>query len=107
MSNDTSRARRADAIGVMATERVLLALAAENPPSPCVSVCSIDAASGLCAGCLRTLDEIAAWSTLDASARRAVWRAIADRAGMALPSPQRGLDAAMPAARFPAKPARS
>jgi uncharacterized protein len=32
----------------------------------------MDAASGLCRGCFRTLDEIAAWSVLDADARRAV-----------------------------------
>jgi predicted Fe-S protein YdhL (DUF1289 family) len=43
-------------------------------------VCRIDAATGLCAGCLRTLDEIAAWSTLDDASRRAVWDAIRRRA---------------------------
>jgi predicted Fe-S protein YdhL (DUF1289 family) len=47
--------------------------------SPCISVCRIDEASGLCVGCLRTLDEIAAWATLDDDARRAVWRAIGER----------------------------
>jgi predicted Fe-S protein YdhL (DUF1289 family) len=47
--------------------------------SPCTGVCQIDPASGLCAGCLRTLDEIAAWSVLDDDARRAVWIAIARR----------------------------
>ena len=47
--------------------------------SPCISVCRIDAASGLCVGCLRTLDEIAAWGVLDDAARRAVWGAIAKR----------------------------
>jgi predicted Fe-S protein YdhL (DUF1289 family) len=45
-------------------------------PSPCISVCKIDDATGLCTGCLRTLDEIAAWSVLDDGQRRAVWRAI-------------------------------
>ena len=30
-------------------------------PSPCISVCRMDAVSGLCEGCFRTLDEIAAW----------------------------------------------
>ncbi len=44
--------------------------------SPCISVCRIDDATGLCTGCLRTLDEIAAWSVLDDGQRRAVWRAI-------------------------------
>ena len=45
-------------------------------PSPCVSICRIDEATGLCSGCLRTLDEIAAWSVLDDDERRAVWREI-------------------------------
>jgi predicted Fe-S protein YdhL (DUF1289 family) len=31
--------------------------------SPCVGVCEIDA-QGLCAGCLRTLDEIARWGAM-------------------------------------------
>ncbi|MFO1291673.1 MAG: DUF1289 domain-containing protein [Rubrivivax sp.] len=45
-----------------------------NPvASPCIDVCRIDAASGWCAGCLRTLDEIAAWAALDDAARRALW----------------------------------
>ena len=29
--------------------------------SPCISVCRMDAASGYCEGCWRTLDEIARW----------------------------------------------
>jgi len=48
-------------------------------PSPCVSICKIDPASGLCVGCLRTIDEIAAWSVLDDDARRAVWARILSR----------------------------
>jgi predicted Fe-S protein YdhL (DUF1289 family) len=32
--------------------------------SPCNKICTIDAASGLCAGCGRTLDEIARWTAL-------------------------------------------
>ena len=40
--------------------------------SPCVSVCVMDPASGLCRGCLRTLDEIASWISLDDDARRAI-----------------------------------
>ena len=40
--------------------------------SPCTSVCAMDAHTGLCRGCFRTLDEIAAWSVLDDEARRAV-----------------------------------
>lgn len=29
--------------------------------SPCIGVCEIDPQSGLCRGCMRTGDEIAAW----------------------------------------------
>ncbi|WP_041675009.1 DUF1289 domain-containing protein [Ramlibacter tataouinensis] len=52
----------------------------EAVPSPCISVCRMDAASGLCEGCLRTLDEIAAWGGLDSEGRRAVWALIEERA---------------------------
>lgn len=50
--------------------------------SPCNAVCRMDAASGLCAGCLRTIDEITAWSTLPDAGRRAVWHAIARRGAL-------------------------
>jgi predicted Fe-S protein YdhL (DUF1289 family) len=39
----------------------------------------MDDDTGLCSGCLRTIDEIAAWSVLDDEQRRAVWDAIATR----------------------------
>ena len=51
-------------------------IAAGPVPSPCISVCVIDQRTGLCTGCQRTLDEIAAWSVLDDAARRAVWTRI-------------------------------
>jgi len=38
--------------------------------SPCISVCKMMPRSGLCAGCFRTLDEIAAWGGLDPAAKR-------------------------------------
>ncbi len=47
-------------------------VAADEVRSPCTSVCAIDPATGYCAGCFRTLDEIAAWSALDAAGKRAV-----------------------------------
>ncbi len=50
-------------------------------PSPCISVCRMDAARGLCEGCLRTLDEIAAWGMLDNEGKREVWVSIEQRAG--------------------------
>ncbi|MNJ34725.1 hypothetical protein D3C77_294480 [compost metagenome] len=51
-------------------------LAPSPPPraiaSPCVMVCTVDGASGLCLGCLRTLPEIATWSRMTDAARAAV-----------------------------------
>jgi predicted Fe-S protein YdhL (DUF1289 family) len=32
--------------------------------SPCVKICVIDQTDRLCTGCLRSLDEIARWSTM-------------------------------------------
>lgn len=49
------------------------------PASPCVGLCGIDATTGLCAGCWRTLDEIAAWGGLDADGKRRVLAAVAAR----------------------------
>jgi predicted Fe-S protein YdhL (DUF1289 family) len=34
----------------------------EDVPSPCINVCRMNDQTGLCEGCLRTLDEIACWS---------------------------------------------
>ena len=49
-------------------------------PSPCISICRMDAASGFCEGCLRTIQEIAAWSRMADADKRSVWRAIELRA---------------------------
>ena len=56
----------------------------EDVPSPCISVCRINADSGCCDGCLRTLAEIAAWSRLDNDGKRGVWRIIEQRAATSL-----------------------
>jgi predicted Fe-S protein YdhL (DUF1289 family) len=42
-------------------------------PSPCINICRMDDATGWCEGCLRTIDEIGAWSTYDDTMRRAIW----------------------------------
>ena len=47
--------------------------------SPCVDVCRMDAATGWCEGCLRTIPEIAAWSTMDDDAKRAVLARLDER----------------------------
>jgi uncharacterized protein len=50
-----------------------------DPPSPCISVCRMDPASGLCTGCYRTLDEIAQWGGASAAWKRTVWAQIRQR----------------------------
>ena len=41
-------------------------------PSPCIGVCRLDPTSGLCQGCMRTLDEIAAWPAANDAERLAI-----------------------------------
>lgn len=48
-------------------------------PSPCINVCVMDKASGLCQGCLRTLDEITAWGRASDPQRLAILDAVAAR----------------------------
>ena len=72
----------------MTTREALTALAElaqaldHRVPSPCISVCRIDAESALCEGCFRTLDEVVAWGRLDEHGKRSVWRLITQRAGL-------------------------
>jgi hypothetical protein len=47
--------------------------------SPCTGVCRIEPATGLCAGCARTLDEITGWAAMTPTARAAIMRALPDR----------------------------
>jgi len=52
---------------------------AAGVPSPCINVCRMDARHGWCEGCARTIDEIAAWASLDDAAKRAIWRQLPAR----------------------------
>lgn len=45
----------------------------ETPLSPCMSICTMNVSTGECAGCLRTLDEIAHWSQYSPVQQRQVW----------------------------------
>ena len=47
--------------------------------SPCINICRMDAATGWCEGCLRTIDEIATWGQVDDDGRRQILQAIAPR----------------------------
>jgi predicted Fe-S protein YdhL (DUF1289 family) len=52
-----------------------------GPPSPCTGICRIAAASGLCEGCLRTLQEIADWPTLSVREKDALLLRLRERRG--------------------------
>ena len=51
----------------------------EITESPCIHVCTIDAPSGLCVGCWRTLDEIAGWAQLGDADKLRIWGRIEAR----------------------------
>jgi len=65
------------AAGAMAVER---SPAGSSIASPCISICRIQADTGLCEGCFRTMPEITAWSRADEADKRQIWRTIAQRA---------------------------
>ncbi|WP_299560022.1 DUF1289 domain-containing protein [uncultured Sulfitobacter sp.] len=48
--------------------------------SPCIKICVVHPESRLCTGCLRSIDEIGAWSRMTPDARRAVMDALPARA---------------------------
>jgi predicted Fe-S protein YdhL (DUF1289 family) len=51
---------------------VTIKIADPGPDSPCVNVCEMDERLGLCKGCLRTINEIAAWSSMSDTQKREV-----------------------------------
>lgn len=49
--------------------------------SPCVKTCVIHPESRLCLGCLRSIDEIGAWSGMTPEARKGIMAELPTRAG--------------------------
>ncbi len=47
--------------------------------TPCIKLCAIDPASGLCMGCRRTLREIGNWARLSDEERRAIMARLPER----------------------------
>lgn len=50
--------------------------------SPCIGICRMNARTGYCEGCLRTLDEIAAWPRLNAVEKQRILKILAVRKTM-------------------------
>lgn len=50
--------------------------------SPCIKICVVHPETRLCTGCLRSIDEIGAWSAMSNDARRRVLAELPGRAGL-------------------------
>jgi predicted Fe-S protein YdhL (DUF1289 family) len=47
--------------------------------SPCIGICAMNEVSGLCAGCFRTIEEIAQWWDMTNTQRSEVIAKLAER----------------------------
>ena len=56
-----------------------VALGLPDVPSPCVSVCRMNADRSFCEGCFRSIDEIRAWSRSGDAQKRVVWARLLER----------------------------
>jgi prolyl-tRNA editing enzyme YbaK/EbsC (Cys-tRNA(Pro) deacylase)/predicted Fe-S protein YdhL (DUF1289 family) len=72
------QASQRNAITLVAARARIMAASAEIV-SPCISVCRMHAITGLCEGCFRTRDEIAAWGNAGDDAKLATWARIDQR----------------------------
>lgn len=50
-----------------------------NPVSPCLGICLMDPATRLCRGCLRTVEEIAAWYSATPAEKREILTRLDER----------------------------
>ena len=74
-----------NAIDIVAARAINIRVTGEMV-SPCISICRMHAATGLCEGCFRTTDEIAAWGNAGDDGRQAIWARIELRMGTVLAS---------------------
>ena len=56
-----------------------MGLAEHTLETPCVNICLLDAGTGTCLGCGRTLAEIARWAQMSDAERRTVMAALPTR----------------------------
>lgn len=47
--------------------------------TPCLNICTLDARSGRCLGCARTIDEIARWAGMSAAERARIMAELPSR----------------------------
>ena len=51
----------------------------DSVASPCIQRCCVDKLTGFCQGCLRTLEEIGAWSAASDDRKKAILMAVGKR----------------------------
>ena len=78
VQEQVSQISQQDAINLVAARARIMAVTGEIS-SPCISVCRMHAVTGLCEGCFRTRNEIAAWGNAGDDGKRAIWARIAQR----------------------------
>ena len=54
-----------------------------TPVSPCIGICLMDPVTRVCRGCLRTVEEIAAWYDATAPEKRAIIARLSSRRAQA------------------------
>lgn len=76
-----------DTLQSLAARAAAVADMTDDIPSPCISVCRMDAQRQYCEGCLRSIDEIRVWSSSGAAQKKMIWAQIAQRVdGLAAPT---------------------
>lgn len=78
--NPADATHATDAVALARRAAEVAGTVGDDVPSPCVSICRMDADRVFCIGCLRTIPEIAGWSRSDAVSKRSIWHAIDLRA---------------------------
>jgi predicted Fe-S protein YdhL (DUF1289 family) len=58
---------------------VISVMSKQDPLSPCIGVCTLNPNTQLCDGCLRTMDEIAAWAQYSSQEKREVRAKLEER----------------------------
>ena len=59
-------------------------------PTPCIRLCVMHPEAGLCLGCYRSVEEIAAWPGMSREARRALMAELPARAPLVAPTRRGG-----------------
>lgn len=76
---DAEQVAREHAVRLVTERARTIKAEGDDVPSPCISICRINADSGMCEGCFRTLGEISAWARSTPDDKRRLWTTIGQR----------------------------